>query len=177
MLIERFRIFIRKKLQEQMFHEDDIKLFLAGYLSCALWTEEERLREELPGSELSFSDEDDEESQQDRKIRIANDQTKKSYEDLTMDDLDQNSIIQAYVDIKKFIELAGEENIKTALLDFNATQIGHDLWLTRNHHGSGFFDRGYTYETEQALIKAAHALGEVNLYIGDDIRLYFSNVH
>jgi len=54
------------------------------------------------------------------------------------------------------------------------SQNGHDLWLTRNRHGSGYFDRGYPDEIGDALTAASHALGECDLYEGDDGQLYFS---
>lgn len=49
--------------------------------------------------------------------------------------------------------------------------LGHDLWLTRNHHGAGFWDRGLG-DLGDRLTDAAHALGEVHLYVGDDGQIY-----
>ncbi len=57
----------------------------------------------------------------------------------------------------------------------NEEQAGHDLWLTRNRHGSGYWDR--TRGDLEALAKltdAAHALGQCDLYKGDDGQFYFS---
>lgn len=56
----------------------------------------------------------------------------------------------------------------------DSSQNGHDLWLTRNRHGSGFWDRGYDKSVSKALTNAAHVLGETDLYEGDDGELYFS---
>lgn len=41
-------------------------------------------------------------------------------------------------------------------------QLGHDLWLTRNHHGTGFWDRPELYGSERAALftRLAHAMGE-----------------
>lgn len=50
---------------------------------------------------------------------------------------------------------------------------GHDLWLTRNRHGAGFWDRG-AGPAGDTLTEAAHALGETDCYLGDDGYLYFS---
>lgn len=50
-------------------------------------------------------------------------------------------------------------------------QAGHDFWLTRNHYGSGFWDRGIG-ATGDGLTRAAHECGERNLYTGDDGRIY-----
>ena len=49
------------------------------------------------------------------------------------------------------------------------SQNGHDFWLTRNHHGSGFFDRGYADEVGNTLTDKAHAFGECDIYIGDPV--------
>lgn len=53
-------------------------------------------------------------------------------------------------------------------------QNGHDFWLSRNGHGAGFFDRGYgdVGEKLQAACGWRTAFGEVNLYIGDDGKIY-----
>lgn len=48
---------------------------------------------------------------------------------------------------------------------------GHDFWLTRNHHGAGFWDRDLG-EIGEKLTAAAHAYGEFNLYIGEDGKIY-----
>lgn len=49
---------------------------------------------------------------------------------------------------------------------------GHDFWLTRNGHGAGFWDRGYSDELAERLTEAAHAWGNVCWYLGDDGRVY-----
>ena len=51
-------------------------------------------------------------------------------------------------------------------------QIGHDFWLTRNHHGAGFWDRGID-EIGERLTEAAQIYPKIDLYIGDDGNLYF----
>lgn len=48
-----------------------------------------------------------------------------------------------------------------------------DFWLTRNHHGAGFWDRGYG-EIGDRLTRIARSYGEVDLYVGDDGLLYFA---
>jgi hypothetical protein len=45
--------------------------------------------------------------------------------------------------------------------------LGHDFFLTRNGHGTGFWDRGMG-ELGERLTKAAHDCGEVYLYVADD---------
>lgn len=52
-------------------------------------------------------------------------------------------------------------------LGIPAQQAAHDFWLTRNHHGVGFWDRGYG-AAGQRLTELADAYGGQDLYIGDD---------
>lgn len=71
------------------------------------------------------------------------------------------------------------EETNTALLEQwyaecgeSPDRAGHDFWLTRNHHGAGFWDRwnGATPQGKvgQALTESAHAFGESYLYLGSD---------
>lgn len=52
-------------------------------------------------------------------------------------------------------------------------QLGHDLWLTRNGHGAGFWDRGLG-ELGDKLTEICKGLGGKYTYIGDDGLLYLS---
>lgn len=51
------------------------------------------------------------------------------------------------------------------------SSLGHDLWLTRNGHGAGYWDRKHVGEAEDAaldrLTDAAHAEGEERLIYDD----------
>jgi hypothetical protein len=52
-------------------------------------------------------------------------------------------------------------------------QIGYDLWLTRNGHGAGFWDRGIEPpELGERLSDGCRDLGERYLYVGDDGRVH-----
>ena len=54
-------------------------------------------------------------------------------------------------------------------------QVGHDLWLTQNGHGAGFWDRfstGPAHEAGERLTEAARPYGSVGLYVGDDGKVY-----
>lgn len=54
-------------------------------------------------------------------------------------------------------------------------QIGHDLWLTQNGHGTGFWDKPEIYgsytDTLTALSKSV--CDPIDLYLGDDGKIYF----
>jgi hypothetical protein len=70
--------------------------------------------------------------------------------------------------IDTFFEKAGD------LLDdypLDAGQIGHDIVLTTNGHGAGFWDRGLG-ELGDKLTKICEELPEYELYVGDDGKLY-----
>jgi len=83
------------------------------------------------------------------------------YDEMPMDskysieDLDHEFVQQAQKDCEEFMEKA-EAFLTEEELD--ASQIGHDFWLTRNHHGAGFWDGDYEYGDK--LTKIAHEFGE-----------------
>jgi len=54
---------------------------------------------------------------------------------------------------------------------YTLEQAGIDLWLTRNGHGAGFWDRGL-HDIGDDLTDKAKAMGEQWLTIGDDGMLY-----
>lgn len=59
-------------------------------------------------------------------------------------------------------------------LTFDREQVGRDFWFTRNGHGVGFWDRDADVygPHADALTAAAQAFGSVDLYKGDDGKLY-----
>lgn len=156
--------------------ESEIKQIMNGYLEAALWTEEENLKD-MGNSEEDYDfdddDEDEDESEIDKIIRMQKELKSKGVDSFSKDHITTDSLIQAYLDIKKFIKSAGIEAVNEAVNENGLERLGHDIWLTRNRHGSGFFD--YTYENENQLMTAAHNLKEVDLYIDDEGMLRFSN--
>jgi len=77
-------------------------------------------------------------------------------------DVSNNAKIDAYKDVKEFLSQAG------SLVDgIDPEQIGHDLWLTRNGHGAGFWDRGLGKVGDE-LSNIANSMGSKHVYIGDD---------
>ena len=50
------------------------------------------------------------------------------------------------------------------------SQAGHDFWLTRNGHGTGFWDRPEIYGEENAkkLTEISHGFGEYVIYADDE---------
>ena len=168
----------------------EVNEILKGYIEAALWTEEENIEQDY---KETFPDVDDykddyeydlEDTDLEKEMRDKF--QSKPIEKFSEEDIDPNSLIKAYTDIKQFISLAGQEAIEHALEENakNCTsnrhiqalqQMGHDIWLTRNHHGAGFFDHSYDDDMEKLLMDAAHKLGEIHIFINDDIKLSFSN--
>jgi hypothetical protein len=86
------------------------------------------------------------------------------------DDLAPEALRRIIDDCAKF----HEENFELLMcVSDNLEKDGIDFWLTRNGHGAGFWDRGYG-EAGDTLTERAHAFGEINLYAGEDGRLYLS---
>ena len=58
--------------------------------------------------------------------------------------------------------------------DFGPVRIGYNLWLTRNGHGAGFWDRNELEPNGwgNTLSEVARAMGEKYPYVGDDGRVH-----
>lgn len=52
------------------------------------------------------------------------------------------------------------------------SRAGHDFWLTRNHHGAGFWDGDWPDDVGKRLTESSHVWNSVNLYVGDDGLIY-----
>lgn len=85
------------------------------------------------------------------------------------DDLAASTLRAVHRDVAAFIDHLEADNVDATSI--GPTQMGHDLWLTRNHHGAGFWDRG-TGKLGQTLTAIAHGLGEADWYLGDDGHIY-----
>lgn len=49
---------------------------------------------------------------------------------------------------------------------------GHDFWLTRNGHGCGFWSGNWKEPAATKLTNIAELFGEMDVYIGDDGKIY-----
>ena len=147
--------------------QDEMNEIFKGYLECALWTEEERLTDDVT-SDIDSEDMDEVE----KLIALKGKFDKDNFVSFVTNDIDVNSRIDSYMEIKNFIKIAGEEAVNEAIEENGLFKLGIDIWLTRNHHGSGFFD--HSYENEDKLTAAAHKIGSKDLYVGDDGKLYFT---
>ena len=94
-----------------------------------------------------------------------------------IEDIDPDTLAAMIDDCRRF----QEENAADLALyhhpQWTAAELGgHDLWLTRNGHGAGFWDRTdcLPKDAGKRLTAAAKRYGEVYLYLGDDGVIYGS---
>lgn len=130
---------------EAIVRKYDIDVILNSYISCMLWTEEEPL----------FLDENGEYSNPDDIV-------------VSEDMISEDDKYEMKKEIKWFIELAGD-TINYVTDDM----LGYDLWLTRNGHGAGFFDRDLPKHVLDTFEELCDILGTVDLYLGDDGNLHY----
>lgn len=94
-----------------------------------------------------------------------------SLESFDLDDLDDATLASMVEDCREFqADHAGDLERAARRGDYAngrytpAERAGHDFWLTRNHHGAGFWDRGLGKVGER-LTEAAQAYGESYAWI------------
>lgn len=74
-------------------------------------------------------------------------------------DFSDAALAQARPTVNDFVSQAGD------LIDgLNLEQVGHDIWLTQNHHSAGFWDRSLG-EVGKRLTAIAHGLGYSDSYV------------
>lgn len=88
----------------------------------------------------------------------------------SFNDLAAETIEKANKDIDYFLKRIEVLGLDTSAHD--SSKIMHDLWLTRNRHGTGFWDGDYEDTLGEALTKLSKELGQVDLYVGDDGKIY-----
>lgn len=116
---------------------------VAAYVECALWAG-------LDWSGMAEGDDNPE------PLDAAHD----------ADDLAPATLKEIREECRQFIVSEARD-----LAEIDASQAGHDLYLTRNRHGAGFWDRGLG-ERGDRLAAAARVWGTSELYAGDDGKLY-----
>jgi hypothetical protein len=97
----------------------------------------------------------------------------------TAADLAPETAAAMRADCEKFLAecalyLAEDHRTPTrAAYDYTVEEsAGHDFWLTRNHHGAGFWDGDWAEPAAAALTTVSHNFGEFDLYIGDDGKIW-----
>lgn len=92
------------------------------------------------------------------------------------DDLAYEQVFRSRAIVHKFIT-ANLSDCQLWFDTFGEGQIGYDLWLTRNGHGAGFWDRPGSADVLAAgarLSDAARKMGEQDIYVGDDGKVWLS---
>lgn len=60
-----------------------------------------------------------------------------------------------------------------AIEGWGMKELGHNFWLTRNHHGAGFWDSDSGTEAQRKeLTNISHVFRETDVFLGDDGKLY-----
>lgn len=131
--------YLKHRRTHHMTYESD---FIDAYIECALWADSANVTINDdgtiiydPGNDQSFTD-----------------------HNFDSDDLTAEARAAIAADCLAFIT----ENPAVRTLD--PAQSGHDFHLTRNHHGTGFWDRGYGPLGDD-LTQAAHAHREASLFV------------
>jgi hypothetical protein len=127
---------------ESLATEQTIETTLRAYIECALWSSTDNSRED-GGDPLD--------------------------DNYGPDDLAPEAFESMREDVTDFLASCWNDDVDLSPIE--PGQIGHDFWLTRNHHGAGFWDRGLG-ELGEELTRRAQAYGSSDLYIGDDGTLY-----
>lgn len=123
--------------------------FTAAYVSCALWSSHDNADEN--GGEPMDSNYD-------------------------VSDIAPETLQRMAEDCAQFMT----DNVADlATCGISTDRQGHDFWLNRNGHGSGFWDEYYgpVAEVRAAFVRlsdASKAWGSFDLYIGDDGQIYGS---
>ena len=139
--------FPNKNIQESIarFGDEALNNMLRGYLEAALWA----------------SGEDGE------------------FDSMSIEtDISPESILKSKEDLKMFLDKAGDEVYEARWGEFltgegsmTQDQIGHDFFLTRNHHGAGFWDRGIG-DVGDRLTNICKKFGVFDIYVGDNGEIY-----
>ena len=82
----------------------------------------------------------------------------------SIEDIDPRAIKEARRECREFIS-------KASHLFTDYAQAGHDFWLTRNHHGAGFWDGDY--EKGDELTEITKSFRELTPIVAADGRIYF----
>ena len=124
---------------------DRLDAFTRAYIECALW----------------FLSTDDNDTPMDDNYDVR--------------DMASPESLRIMVEDCKAFQTDNAELLEQAFTVYNtddkAAYAGHDFWLTRNHHGAGFWDRGLG-EVGRKLTDKAHEYGSCDLVVGDDGKVY-----
>jgi len=87
-----------------------------------------------------------------------------------MTDFSEEALAQIRIDAEHFQKAANLDKIKSVKNVYEFA--GHDFWLTRAGHGSGFWDGDWPEPHGTLLTDLSKKFGEQYIYVGDDGELY-----
>jgi hypothetical protein len=120
--------------------------FTKGYIVCALW------------------------STTDHSTESGGDPLDQNYDE---DDIATESLAEIIETCKDFQQANAELLNQYVEKGRSMDHAGHDFWLSRCGHGTGFWDRGFG-EVGDKLDNAAEVYSGCDITVGDDGKLYFS---
>lgn len=129
------------------FVDGNFQEFLDAYITAALWSSQ----------------------------NIDNDDEEFLDENYSRYDLSEETLKSMSDDCTKFLSESREiinNAIKEGTVKFGPDfgpygRAGHDFWLTRQRHGSGFWDNDWADIDGDILTEMAHRFGEQDLYVSD----------
>ena len=92
-------------------------------------------------------------------------------DDYDIRDFSKEDLYRAKRDLINFFNMAEELLDKEKEQGITEGRIAHDFWLTRNGHGAGFWDGDY--ENGDELTEIAGKFKGIDIYVGDDNKIYF----
>jgi hypothetical protein len=122
--------------------------FTRAYVECALWAELDQSDPNTGGQPLD--------------------------ENYNVKDISQEALKKMSEDCRKFLNEHQKDILDSSLSHDDAlARAGHNFFLSRCSHGTGFFDEDtQPEEVRERLQDAAQAFGEVHLEVGDDKKIY-----
>jgi hypothetical protein len=93
-----------------------------------------------------------------------------------IENIEPEALARIVADCKQFQEANAADLAQYTHVEYTPDAMGgYDYFLTRNGHGTGFWDRISLPEAVgERLTAAARAAGEVYFYVGDDSQIYVS---
>lgn len=125
----------------------DLDEFTRHYITCALWAENDQSDPETGGDPLD--------------------------DNFDIGDIAPECLEAMVADCAKFQKENADDIATWEDGQYTAEEMaGHDFWLTRNGHGAGFWDGDWKKKVGERLTTACEKFGNVDLYVGDDGKIY-----
>lgn len=88
------------------------------------------------------------------------------------DDMHPDALATLRAELQAFADPDGTNADDLANSGMTLGQLAHDFILTRNGHGTGFWDRGYDGLIGNRLTAACQPYGDTSAYVGDDGKIH-----